>query len=295
MMFFDLPSLAVPIRPAFPVAFAAKIFLFISSQSRFRLNGVLFFLCSAGRSMISCLSLMIFVVSGEEFGLAVVVAVVVELVRDAGGGLDFLVLVSSRIGRSAFFSLLGPRGSVAGGSVRGRLFRGGVRRCSWGLVLLPVWDGGWGGRIGVGAGGALFGCGEGTARCVVDSGVGVKEAGVGAGEGEAISISFPFLDLDFSLTVLAGFSGRATGFLLRGRGAGVWSLRIKSGRGGSGGAGRSGTGGRSADKVSSSIPMVNRASCRREARMETFFRVRRRSTSRVEFRCDAEEIVHRTS
>ena len=53
-----------------------------------------------------------------------------------------------------------------------------------------------------------------------------------------------------------------------------------SGRGGSGGAGRSGTGGRSADKASSSIPMMNRASCRREARTETFFRVRRRSTSR---------------
>ena len=68
-----------------------------------------------------------------------------------------------------------------------------------------------------------------------------------------------------------------------------------SGRGGSGGAGRSGTGGRSADKASSSIPMMNRASCRREARTETFFRVRRRSTSRVEFRCDAEEIMHRTS
>ena len=68
-----------------------------------------------------------------------------------------------------------------------------------------------------------------------------------------------------------------------------------SGRGGSGGAGRSGTGGRSADKASSSIPMINRASCKREARTETFFRVRRRSTSRVEFRCDAEEIVHRTS
>ena len=68
-----------------------------------------------------------------------------------------------------------------------------------------------------------------------------------------------------------------------------------SGRGGSGGAGRSGTGGRSADKTSSSIPMMNGASCRREARTETFFRVRRRSTSRVEFRCDAEEIVHRTS
>ena len=67
------------------------------------------------------------------------------------------------------------------------------------------------------------------------------------------------------------------------------------GHGGSGGAGRSGMGGRSADKASSSIPLMNRASCRREARTETFFRVRRRSTSRVEFRCDAEEIVHRTS
>ena len=68
-----------------------------------------------------------------------------------------------------------------------------------------------------------------------------------------------------------------------------------SGRGGSGGAGRSGTGGRSADKASSSIPMMNRASYKREARTETFFRVRRRSTSRVESRCDEEEIVHRTS
>ena len=68
-----------------------------------------------------------------------------------------------------------------------------------------------------------------------------------------------------------------------------------SGRGGSGGAGRSGTGGRSADKASSSIHMMIRASCRREARTEPFFRLRRMSTSRVEFRCDAEEIVHRTS
>ena len=68
-----------------------------------------------------------------------------------------------------------------------------------------------------------------------------------------------------------------------------------SGRGGSGGAGRSGTGGRSADKASSSIPMMNRASCRREARTETFFRVLRRLTLRVEFPCDAEKIVHRTS
>ena len=68
-----------------------------------------------------------------------------------------------------------------------------------------------------------------------------------------------------------------------------------SGRSGSGEAGRSGTGGRSTDKASLSIPMINRASCRREARTETFFRVRRMSTSRVEFRCDAEEIVHRTS
>ena len=66
-------------------------------------------------------------------------------------------------------------------------------------------------------------------------------------------------------------------------------------RGGRGGAGGDGTGGRSESKASSSIPMTNWASRRREARTETFFRVRRRSTSRVEFRCDAEEIVHRTS
>ena len=68
-----------------------------------------------------------------------------------------------------------------------------------------------------------------------------------------------------------------------------------SGLGGRGGAGGVGTGGRSESKASSSIPMTNWASRRREARTETFFRVRRRSTSRVEFRCDAEEIVHRTS
>ena len=68
-----------------------------------------------------------------------------------------------------------------------------------------------------------------------------------------------------------------------------------SGRSGRGGAGRSGTCGRSADKASLSIPVMDRASCRWEARTETFFRVRRRLTSRVEFRCDAEEIVHRTS
>ena len=66
------------------------------------------------------------------------------------------------------------------------------------------------------------------------------------------------------------------------------------GLGGRGGAGRMGTGGRSESKASSSIPMIKRASCRREARTETYFRVRRRLTSRVEFRCDAEEIVHRT-
>ena len=68
-----------------------------------------------------------------------------------------------------------------------------------------------------------------------------------------------------------------------------------SGLGGRGGAGNVGTGGRSENRASSSIPMINCASCNREARTETFFRVRRRSTSRVEFRCDAEEIVHRTS
>ena len=68
-----------------------------------------------------------------------------------------------------------------------------------------------------------------------------------------------------------------------------------SGLGGRGGAGRTGTGGRSESKASSSIPMINRASWRREARTETFFRVRWRSTSRVEFRCNAEEILHRTS
>ena len=76
------------------------------------------------------------------------------------------------------------------------------------------------------AAGARFGCGEATARWVVDSGVGVNDAGVGAGEGDDISISFPFLDLDFSLTVLVGFSGRATWFLLQGKGEGVCSLRI---------------------------------------------------------------------
>ena len=68
-----------------------------------------------------------------------------------------------------------------------------------------------------------------------------------------------------------------------------------SGLGGRGGAGRVGTGGRSENRASSSIPTINCASCNQGARTETFFRVRRRSTSRVEFRCDAEEIVHRTS
>ena len=117
---------------------------------------------------------------------------------------------------------------MVGDSVRGRLFRVGGATLFLGPCAAARVGRGVVGRVGVGAGGALLGCGEGTARYVVDSGVGVKEAGVGAGEGESISISFPFLDLDFSFTVLAGFSGRATGFLLRGRGVGVWSLSVRS-------------------------------------------------------------------
>ena len=72
------------------------------------------------------------------------------------------------------------------------------------------------------------------------------------------------------------------------------SITTSGGRG-RGGAGSSETGGRSVENASSSIPIINRATCQREARAETFFRVRWRSTSRVEFRCDAEEIVYRTS
>ena len=68
-----------------------------------------------------------------------------------------------------------------------------------------------------------------------------------------------------------------------------------SGRGGRGGVGGFGTGRRSENMASSSIPVTKRASCKREARTETFFGVRRRSTSRVEFRCKAEEIAPRTS
>ena len=49
---------------------------------------------------------------------------------------------------------------------------------------------------------------------------------------------------------------------------------VTSGRGGSVGAGRPRTGGRSTDKASSSIPIMNCPSCRREARTETFFWVR---------------------
>ena len=76
--------------------------------------------------------------------------------------------------------------------------------------------------------GARFGCGEYTAGWVVDSGVGVNDVGVRAGKGDEISIPFPLLDLDFSLTVLVGFSGKATLFLLRGKGEEVCSLRINS-------------------------------------------------------------------
>ena len=68
-----------------------------------------------------------------------------------------------------------------------------------------------------------------------------------------------------------------------------------SGLGGRGGAGNVGTGGRSEKRASSSIPMINCSSCNREARTKTFFRVHRRSTSRVKFRCDVEEMEYRTS
>ena len=68
-----------------------------------------------------------------------------------------------------------------------------------------------------------------------------------------------------------------------------------SGLGRRGGAGSVGMRGRSENRASSSIPMINSASYNREARTETLFLVRRRLTLRVEFRCDAEEIVHRMS
>ena len=68
-----------------------------------------------------------------------------------------------------------------------------------------------------------------------------------------------------------------------------------SGRGGSRETARSGTDGRSVDRASSSIPMMNRASCNRGARTEIFCRVSGRSTSWFDWNCDAEEIVHRTS
>ena len=122
------------------------------------------------------------------------------------------------------------------------------------------------GRGSVAAGGAWFAGGSVT----VDSGGKIGASGGGDEAGSASESG-------------SGSSSEAGGSI------------TTSGLGGRGGAGRIGTGGRSENRASSSIPIINCASCNREARTETFFRVRRRSTSRVEFRCDAEEIVHRTS
>lgn len=181
--------------------------------------------------MISCLSLIVFGV-----GVGVWVFELDEVLVWVGERFVFSVLsrrgVSSRRGLSFAFLTTVTHGFFLGGVGSGSstpgggatLFLGPWAAALVGRGVLGRVDVGAGGALfgcGVGAGGALFGCGEGTARCVVDSGVGVKLSGVGAGEGEGTSVSFPFLDLDFSLTVLAGFSGRATGFLLRGRGEGV--------------------------------------------------------------------------
>ena len=127
-----------------------------------------------------------------------------------------------------------------------------------------------GGVVTVGAAGTVTGGGV----CCCTGAAGIVDGPL-SGRGSRVS--------PCELGAGSGHSCKAGGFI------------TTSGRGGSGGAGRSGTGGRSVDKASSSIPIMNFASCKREARTETFFRVRRRSTSRAEFRCDAEEIVHRTS